>query len=94
MDNETVDRIQLILLGFEGRIGKRLDSFEAKVDARFALVDTRLDSINRELTLQNELLSPFIRWSHQVEEEVIRLSVELATVKNRLEKLENPPTAA
>jgi len=69
-------------------IQKLLEGMEQRTDAKFAIVNTRLDSIHRELTLQNELLSPFIRWSHQVEEEVIRLSVELATVKVRLEKLE------
>jgi hypothetical protein len=69
-------------------IQKLLEGFEKRTDAKFTIVNARLNSIDRQLTLQNELLSPFIRWSHQVEEEVIRLSVELATVKTRLEKLE------
>jgi hypothetical protein len=91
MDNDQLlTEIQRLLEGME----QRTDAKFSNVDARLSLIDTRLESMNRELALQNELLSPFIRWSHQVEEEVIRLSVELATVKVRLEKLENPPTAA
>ena len=44
------------------------------------------------MTLNNELLAPFIRWSHSVENEVIRLSAQLQDVQARLAKLENPQT--
>jgi hypothetical protein len=44
------------------------------MDARLGSVEIKLDSVHRELTLNNELLAPFIRWSHNVENEVIRLS--------------------
>ena len=88
MDNNE-DAIQKLLEGSEQRTSARFDTLEN----RFDLLETKVDSIFRELNLQNELLAPFIRWSHQVENEVIRISVEIAEVKTRLAKLENPNAA-
>ena len=88
-NNELLDAIQKLLEGSEQRTSARFDTLEN----RFDLLETKVDSIFRELNLQNELLAPFIRWSHQVENEVIRISVEIAEVKTRLAKLENPNAA-
>lgn len=88
-NNEPLDAIQKLLEGSEQRTSARFDTLEN----RFDLLETKVDSIFRELNLQNELLAPFIRWSHQVENEVIRISVEIAEVKTRLAKLENPNAA-
>src|SRR6266567_1230662 len=102
MDNEQmIDRIQNLLLGMEERTNVRFDQVDARldqVDARLEQVDVRLgsletkvDSVARELKLNNELLGPFIHWSHRVEDEIIRLSAQLQEVQARLAKLEHPP---
>ena len=54
------------------------------------MIDIRLDSLTRELKLNNELLGPFIHSSHNVEEDIVRLSAQLQDVQARLKKLENP----
>lgn len=101
MENEQlIERVQILLLGMEERTNTRLDKMDArldKIDVRLDKIDTRLDSLEgtlgsvaREVKLNNELLSPFIRWSHSVEDEIIRLSAQLQDVQARLKRLENP----
>jgi hypothetical protein len=103
MDTEQfIDRVQTMLFGMEERIGvrfdgvhRRLDGVERRlegVEGRLGTVETKLDSVARKVTLHNQLLAPFIRWSHQIEDEVIRLSAQLQDVQARLKKLETPQT--
>jgi len=49
----------------------------------------RMQGLEREMSLLNEVLAPFVKWSHSVEGEVRRIGSELAEVKQRLAKLEN-----
>ena len=72
-------------------IQKLLEGMEQRIDGRFQLLDRKVESVRAEVKLHNELLAPFINWSHRVEDEVIRLSAELHDVQARLAKLENPP---
>ncbi len=103
MDNDQhlIDRIQILLLDFEGRVEKRFSSMEERIEKRFSsmettmgvgfqLVNTRLDSIDRRLELHAGALSHIVEWSNKYEEELIRMASELADVKERLGKLENP----
>jgi hypothetical protein len=96
MDNEQlIDKVQTMLLGMEERIDRRFDGVDRRlegVEGRLGTVETKLDSVAREVTLHNQLLAPFIRWSHQIEDEVIRLSAQLQDVQARLKKLETPQT--
>ena len=71
-------------------IQKLLEGFEHRTDAKFDLVYTRLDSIDRRLELHAGALSHIVEWSNKYEEELIRMASELADVKQRLGKLENP----
>ncbi len=89
-NEHLIDRIQILLLGFEGRIEKRLISIENKMDDGFHTVNTRLDSIDRRLELHAGALSHIVEWSNKYEEELIRIASELADVKERLGKLETP----
>ena len=50
----------------------------------------RLQGVEREMGLMNEVMAPFVKWSHAVEGEVRRIGSELAQIKQRLEKLEQP----
>jgi hypothetical protein len=94
MDNEQlIDRVQNLLMRMEERIGVRFDGVDGRLDrmdSRLVSVETKVDSVRRELALNNELLKPFIGWSHQLEDEVIRLSAQLQDVQERLKKLEHP----
>ena len=45
-------------------------------------------SVRAEVKLHNELLAPFINWSHRIEDEVIRLSAALQDSQARLAKLD------
>jgi hypothetical protein len=104
MDSEQlIDKVQVLLLGMEERLlarmeernGPRFDKINARldgVDARLDRLETKVDSLSREVRLNNELLRPFIAWSHQIEDEVIRLSAQLQDVQARLKKLETPQT--
>ena len=104
MDSEQlIDKVQVLLLGMEERLlarmeernGPRFDKINARldgVDARLDRLETKVDSLSREVRLNNELLRPFIAWSHQIEDEVIRLSAQLQDVQARLKKLESPQT--
>jgi hypothetical protein len=65
-------------------------AMEERLNARFHRVDVRLERIEREMTLMNETLTPFIKWSHAVENDIVRVSEELIEVRARLAKLENP----
>jgi archaellum component FlaC len=79
---------------FDG-VDRRLEGVDRRlegVEGRLGTVETKLDSVAREVTLHNQLLAPFIRWSHQIEDEVIRLSAQLQDVQARLKKLETPQT--
>ncbi len=72
----------------------RLDKVEVRLgqmDGRLGSLETKVDSVARELKLNNELLGPFIHWSHRVEDEIIRPSAQLQEVQARLAKLEHPP---
>lgn len=91
-DNEQhlIDRIQILLLDFEGRIEKRFSSMETKIGEGFHTVNTRLDSIDRRLELHAGALSHIVEWSNKYEEELMRMASDLADVKQRLGKLENP----
>jgi len=72
-----------LLARMEERNGPRFDKIDARfdgvdarldgVDARLDRLETKVDSLSREVRLNNELLRPFIAWSHQIEDEVIRL---------------------
>jgi hypothetical protein len=107
MDNEQLlDRVQNLLLGMEERVEGKLTAMEERIDRRFDAVDRRFDemdskidlvdrkveSVRAEVKLHNELLAPFITWSHRIEDEVIRLSAALHDLQTRLAKLESPPT--
>ena len=95
--NVRFDKVDARLDGVGVRLDKvdgRLDKVDGrldKMDGRLGSIETKVDSVARELTLNNELLAPFITWSHRVEDEIIRLSAQLQEVKARLAKLENPP---
>jgi hypothetical protein len=78
MENEELlDKVQNLLFNMEGRMTSRFDA-----------ADVRLRSVQREQGITNESLAPFLKWSHQLEGEVVRLSAELAEVRQRLDKLE------
>src|SRR5579863_6577017 len=99
MDNEQLlDRVQSLLIGMEERVEGRFTALEERIDRRFdeldskiELVDRKVESVRAEVKLHNELLAPFITWSHRIEDEVIRLSAALHDLQTRLAKLENPP---
>ena len=91
--NSRFDKIDSRLNGIDDRldgIDGRLDG----IDARLNVLDAKVDSLTREVRLNNELLEPFIRWSNQLESEVIRLAAALQDVQSRLAKLENAPNPA
>jgi len=93
MEERTNVRFDKVDARLDG-VGVRLDKVDGrldKMDGRLGSIETKVDSVARELTLNNELLAPFITWSHRVEDEIIRLSAQLQEVKARLAKLENPP---
>jgi len=93
MEERTNVRFDKVDTRLDG-IDARLDGVDArfdKTDARLGSIETKVDSVARELTLNNQLLAPFINWSHRVEDEIIRLSAQLQEVQARLAKLENPP---
>jgi archaellum component FlaC len=103
MDNEQLlDRVQTLLLGMEERVDRRFDEVDRRfdgvdrrfdeVDSKIELVDRKVESVRAEVKLHNELLAPFITWSHRIEDEVIRLSAALQDLQTRLAKLENPTT--
>jgi hypothetical protein len=89
-NEHLIDRIQILLLGFEGRIEKRFIALENKMSDGFGAANTRLDSIDRRLTLHAGALAHIVEWTNKYEEELIRMASELADVKQRLGKLENP----
>src|SRR5437667_11587846 len=77
-----LDRLEIRFDGVEVRLDRvevRLDG----VDVRLGSLETKVDSVARELTLNNQLLGPFIHWSHRVEDEIIRLSAQLQEVQSR-----------
>jgi chromosome segregation ATPase len=103
MDNEQLlDRVQNLLLGMEERIDGKFKAVDRRfdevyrrfdeVDSKIELVDRKVESVRAEVKLHNELLAPFITWSHRIEDEVIRLSAALQDLQTRLAKLENPTT--
>ena len=58
-----IDRIQNMLLGMEERANVRFDKLEVRLDqmdVRLGSLETKVDSVARELKLNNELLGPFI----------------------------------
>ena len=65
MDNvQLIDRVQTLLLGMEERTNARFDKVDSRLDSietRLGSMETELASVHRELTLNNELLAPFIR---------------------------------
>ena len=69
---DGVDRRLDAIAGRLDAIASRLDG----VERRLGTVETKLDSVGREVTLHNQLLAPFVRLSHQIEDEVIRLSTQ------------------
>ena len=76
-------------------VDRRFDEVDRRfdeVDSKIELVDRKVESVRAEVKLHNELLAPFITWSHRIEDEVIRLSAALQDLQARLAKLENPPT--
>ena len=95
--NVRFDKMDTRFDGVEVRLDKvevRLDKVESrldKVESRLGAIETKVDSVARELTLNTQLLGPFIHWSHSVEDEIIRLSAQLQEVQARLAKLENLP---
>jgi chromosome segregation ATPase len=95
MENEQLlDKVQNLLLGMEERIDRRFENVDRRfdeLDSKIELVDRKVDSVRAEVKLHNELLAPFITWSHRIEDEVIRLSAALHDLQTRLAKLENPP---
>ena|SRR5436190_927724 len=102
MDKEQLlDKIQNLLLGMEERINTRFDGIDNRldgidnrldgVDSKLRTLDGKVESVRAEVKLHNELLAPFINWSHRIEDEVIRLSAALLDLQARLAKLENPP---
>ncbi len=94
MDERALHRIQTQLRLMEERNEQRMDTRFDTLERKVDLLEVKIDSLSREVRLNNELLEPFIRWSHQVENEVIRLNAALQDVQARLAKLENPqPTA-
>ena len=75
-------------------LDKRLDGLDKRLnglDTRLRTLDGKVESVRAEVKLHNELLAPFINWSHRIEDEVIRLSAALQDLQARLAKLENPP---
>ena len=87
--NTRFDGVDNRLDGVENRLDgveNRLDG----VDNRLQSLESKMESVSREFTLNNQLLSPFIHWSHRIENEIIRLSAELQDMQARLRKLENP----
>jgi uncharacterized protein YydD (DUF2326 family) len=101
----TKDDLQAMAHNLETRFAKAIETAKeqlvsvingngAELHNDLVQVNVRLDSVDRKLALQAGVLSHMVVWSDRVEDEVIRLSAELATVKERLEKLENPPSAA
>jgi len=93
------ERVDGRFQAMEERIDGKLQAMEGRIDGKFQVIDARLvtldrkvDSVRAEVKLHNELLAPFITWSHRIEDEVIRLSSALQDLQARLTKLENPPT--
>jgi chromosome segregation ATPase len=93
------ERIDGKFQAMEERIDGKFQAMEGRIDGKFQVIDARLDTLDRkvdsvraEVKLHNELLAPFINWSHRIEDEVIRLSSALQDLQARLTKLENPPT--
>ena len=59
-----IDRIQNMLLGMEERANVRFDKLEVRLDQMdvpLGSLETKVDSVARELKLNNELLGPFIQ---------------------------------
>ena len=66
-----IDRIQNMPLGMEERANVRFDKLDARLDkvevrldqmdVRLGSLETKVDSVARELKLNNELLGPFIQ---------------------------------
>jgi len=90
--------------GLDNRLNgldKRLDSMDKRLngmdnrleglDTRLRTLDGKVESVRAEVKLHNELLAPFINWSHRIEDDVIRLSAALQDLQARLAKLKNPP---
>ncbi len=55
------------------RMEERIDGKFQHMDDKLQILDRKADSVRAELKLNNELLAPFITWSHHIEGEVIRL---------------------
>ncbi len=92
MDNDQLlDAIQKLLEGMESRVNQRFEQVDVRFDAvirRLDSIDLRLASLDREFAMQAGFISHIVEWSDKVEDEVIRLSTEMADVRARLAKLE------
>ncbi len=95
MDNiELLDAVRALLNEMEKRFDQRIDQGFDAVIRRLDSVDLRLASLDREFAMQAGFISHLVEWSDKVEDEVIRLSTEMADVRARLAKLEGSPGAA
>jgi chromosome segregation ATPase len=89
--HDLEDRLNSRMDSLEDRLTGRMDSLEDRLSRRMDTLDLKIESVRAEVKLHNELLAPFIHWSHRIEDEVIRLSAALQDLQTRLAKLENPP---
>ncbi len=95
MDNsQLLDAVQVLLEGMEKRIDQKMDLRFDAVIRRLDSVDLRLASLDREFAMQAGFISHIVEWSDKVEDEVIRLSTEMADVRARVAKLEGSLGAA
>jgi archaellum component FlaC len=94
MEERINTRFEAVDRRFNG-VDNRLNGLDNRLDgldSRLQTLDGKVDSVRAEVKLHNELLAPFINWSHRIEDEVIRLSAALQDLQARLAKLENPPS--
>ncbi len=95
MDNsQLLDAVQVLLEGMEKRIDQKMDVRFDAVIRRLDSIDLRLASLDREFAMQAGFIAHLVTWSDKVEDEVIRLSTEMADVRARVAKLEGIHGAA
>jgi hypothetical protein len=82
LDTVTADLLRVIVGN-----GVELHNY---IEHRCNKLDEQLESIDRRLELHVGILSHLTEWSNKFETEMLRLSKELADVRVRLAKLENP----
>ncbi len=65
MDERALHRIQTQLRLMEERNEQRMDTRFDTLERKVDLLEVKIDSLSREVRLNNELLEPFIRWSQR-----------------------------